>query len=76
MYFWLNIDLPTSDAKLHVKSCRHVAAIDPTPLKGVGKLKRDGGWMVFETEQEAEDFVHNEIRPNVAFNRCQDCSGR
>ena len=74
MYYWLNIDIPTGDAKVHVSSCRHAAAISPTALKGVGRLKTDGGWMVFESEQEAQDFVRKESRPNLAFNRCKDCA--
>ena len=75
MYYWLNVDIPTRDAKLHGSSCRHAAVISPTELKGVGKLKADGGWMVFETEQEARDFVRKEIRPNLAFNCCKECGG-
>jgi len=73
MYYWLNVDLPTNDAKLHVNSCRHALTIAPTALKGVGKLKNDGGWMVFETAEEAQAFIRKGIPRDLNFNPCKDC---
>ena len=73
MYYWLNIDLPTSDAKLHVSSCRHAISISPTELKGVGRLKTDGGWIPFETVEEAQAFVRKESSRDLEFNPCKDC---
>ena len=73
MYFWLNVDLPTSLACLHMNSCRHARDISPTELKGVGRMKRDGGWTPFESPHEAQAYIEN-LGRNVAFQRCDECS--
>jgi len=72
MYFWLNIDFPTGNARLHSNSCRHSESVNPTTLKGVGKLKRDGGWLVFEAESDAGEHLDNLGRA-VTLVKCDEC---
>ena len=75
MYVWLNIDFPEKKATLHINTCRHVLALGPTEFKGVGKMKRDGGWMPFESNAEAEEYIRSQLvdRPSVRFAKCGDC---
>lgn len=54
---WANIDIPTKSFTIHHDAgCRHVFERGETPLKGLDELKRDGGWIQFETFLQAHDF--------------------
>ncbi len=49
---WLNIDIPTKTNTIHFK-------IKPPKanFKGIGELKRDGGWFKFACEEEAVKYA-------------------
>ncbi|MFD2637821.1 hypothetical protein [Piscibacillus salipiscarius] len=49
---WVNIDLPTKRYVLH-RECTYTNRICETPYKGVGRLKRDGGWIRFRNAEIA-----------------------
>ena len=73
--YWLNVDSPTSVAVLHhAGRCRHTQDIGETPLKGVRVLKQDGGWMPFETRQDAENYVRD-LRRSLRLRECAICRG-
>ncbi len=69
MYYWLNVDIPTSDAKLHLNSCRYAQEISATDLKGIGQMKRDGGWMPVESRSQAESFLRD-VNASVVLTEC------
>lgn len=50
---WVNIDHPTKRFSLH-KVCIYTETMAETPYKGVGVLKRDGGWLPLENKEAAE----------------------
>ena len=61
---WVNIDTIWKTCTIHVAECRHVSrnvAGEGTPqFKGIGELKRDGGWFSFVSAREAENFCKQE----------------
>ncbi len=75
--YWLNIDRPTKRSVLHTGGCRHAQAKHETLHKGVGQLKRDGGWLSFTTQDEAQDVVRRDLQPDgfMSLIRCADCLG-
>jgi hypothetical protein len=51
---WLNIDIPTRRCILHTDyGCPYWKKKKETQYKGLGNLKRDGGWMSFTDTREA-----------------------
>ena len=44
---WMNVDKPTKKLTIHLSRNTWVRRIRVTPWKGVGGLRRDGGWLVF-----------------------------
>lgn len=65
--YWLNIDIPTRNWRLHKDNCRRSRGKYKTALKGVGNLRRDGGWLEFKTEQERKDFFQKNFDPRLGF---------
>jgi hypothetical protein len=58
--YWVNIDIPTKRFVIHHDpECRHVLGIEKTKLKGVHTLKRDGGWLNFDTYKAVKEFHKN-----------------
>lgn len=54
---WVNVDKPTKRCVIHSKAnCIFVKKKKTTTYKGVGILKRDGGWMVFSRQLSAENY--------------------
>ena len=51
--YWLNIDVPTKRATLHVNGCQYVTAKAETALKGLKRIKQDGGWLSFPSHKRA-----------------------
>ena len=72
MYYWLNVDWPTSVTRLHMSKCRHTNDIAATDLKGVGRLKGAGGWVPFGPREEAEDYVRD-LGRKVTLCECATC---
>ena len=73
MRLWLNIDLPTSIATLHVSTCQYSVNKRVSTFKGVGDLRRDGGWLSFTSEDEAESYVRSYSDRRLSFKRCSRC---
>jgi hypothetical protein len=65
---WVNIDKPTKKCTIHSNMrCQYVLRRSETPLKGIGEIKRDGGWLPFETMIEAENYCSgNHTRYNIS----------
>ncbi len=75
--YWLNSDMPTLRAVLHVAGCLYVHAKHGTLYKRIEQLKRDGGWWRFATPEEAQSVVRHDLQPNgfVSVIPCADCLG-
>ena len=54
--YWMNVDKPTKTCVLHIEGCLYEKQKKETKWKGVGSLKRDGGWLRFNSPQEAGKF--------------------
>lgn len=54
--YWMNVDKPTKTCVLHIEGCLYEKQKKETKWKGVGSLKRDGGWLRFNSPQEAGEF--------------------
>jgi len=51
---WLNVDKPTKKCTLHTDSnCFYWQQKSETDYKGLGELKRDGGWLGFANAKQA-----------------------
>lgn len=71
MSYWLNIDYPTNIVRLHREECRWCKPSE-TPLKGVGVMKQDGGWLSFNSYKEAHiEFKKN--YSNMNWKPCKTC---
>ena len=60
MTYWLNIDKPTKKCTIHEKGCIYEISKVETPLKGIGALKSDGGWLFFDTMSEVKKYFDRE----------------
>jgi hypothetical protein len=58
----VNIDVPTKIYTLHRPGCKQKPGREPK-YKGFGTLKRDGGWLTFDTEAEARDDYQRRWQP-------------
>lgn len=64
---WVNVDITTKKFTLHTtRRCRYVEGMRDTPFKGLGELKRDGGWLSYENRESAlaehaEKFAKYEV---------------
>lgn len=67
---WVNIDLPTKRYVLH-KECTYTSRMCETPFKGVGKLKRDGGWIRFRNAEDAMKRLEKEYDHFECLIHCQ-----
>jgi hypothetical protein len=54
--YWLNVDKPTKKCALHVKGCVFEVEKQESKGKGIGKIKKDGGWLVFSSSEKARDY--------------------
>ena len=60
MTFWVNVDKPTKRCVIHREGCKYEQAKSETPFKGISKLKRDGGWVSFDSVEEAGGYCARE----------------
>lgn len=52
---WVNVDNRTKRHIIHQEpGCAYLRQKKETPYKGIGELKRDGGWLPFPSLQAAE----------------------
>lgn len=51
---WVNVDKPTKRYVIHTSaSCQYVTGMAETRYKGINELKRDGGWVAFDSRSNA-----------------------
>ncbi|MFZ7137857.1 MAG: hypothetical protein ACOWW1_05515 [archaeon] len=62
MRYWVNVDIPTKSF-LHVEGCPFEVNKKETLLKGIAKLKKDGGWLSFPSISEAKNYFEQK-HPN------------
>jgi acyl-coenzyme A thioesterase PaaI-like protein len=66
---WMNVDKPTRNCTLH-SNCTYLRNKKETQLKGVGELKRDGGWLSFKNRNEALKFYKGEYSEFLLIDHC------
>jgi hypothetical protein len=67
---WLNVDKATRKCTVHDDpNCQYVVGMAATPLKGIGQIRDDGGWLDFPTLQAA----HQHAQANWPNYRLTDC---
>jgi len=54
--YWVNVDKPTKTCTIHVRGCEYENRKGETEYKGIGNLKRDGGWLSFDSLKGAQDY--------------------
>ncbi len=70
---WLNVDIPTEKCTLHREGCTWKPRKEPG-YKGFGKLKRDGGWLSFKTDSDAESYYRGDWQgKGYEYIRCSHC---
>ena len=73
MMVWLNVDIPTKKCTLHRDGCNLKPRQEPR-YKGFGELKRDGGWLSFNSDDEAEAYYRRDWRQRgYEWIRCSFC---
>ncbi|MBD3182498.1 hypothetical protein GF312_09415 [Candidatus Poribacteria bacterium] len=75
MLFWVNIDKPDRKCTIH-RNCAWVDKIKETPFKGIGEIKRDGGWRSFETETDSENYCKDFFGNYRIIKHCIEISNR
>ena len=72
--YWINVDKPTRRCVVHSEICVYSRKKRETPLKGIERMKRDGGWMPFPSIQEARNYFDENWFPlGYYFSLCQFC---
>lgn len=69
--YWLNVDLSTNISKLHMGGCRYCKPRAST-AKGLGRLRRGGGWLRFNTVEEAKKY-HIDNLEKMIWQPCKVC---
>ncbi|MHA1581050.1 MAG: hypothetical protein ACTSYM_00885 [Candidatus Baldrarchaeia archaeon] len=65
---WVNVDKPLRTCTIHSSNCIFVIRKQETKYKGINKIKRDGGWIPFESLEEAYKFCEEKF-PNYKVRR-------
>ncbi len=59
----VNVDIPQKTCIMHTDDCIYTKRMHETKLKGIGVLKRNGGWLLFGTFVQTEDYCKREWEP-------------
>lgn len=71
---WMNIDKRTKSCMLHSDVCRFSRGKRETPFKGIGTIKRDGGWMPFISIEKARTYYEETwLHQGYKFSLCAFC---
>jgi hypothetical protein len=54
----INIDIPTKKFTIH-HQCVYTEKMKETPFKGIGELKRDGGWIKVKSLEDADSLYED-----------------
>ena len=69
----LNVDFPLRSCTLHLDHCSRRPNKE-SKYKGFAELKRDGGWLSFATDDEAESLFREQyMARGYRFVRCSYC---
>ena len=69
---WMNVDIPLKSCTYHGDdSCRFVFDKGETEFKGIGSLKRDGGWLKFDKYYSASQFHKEHFSHFKLINHCR-----
>jgi hypothetical protein len=66
---FINIDIPTKKFTIH-HQCAYTKKLKETPLKGVGQLKRDGGWLQIDGLKKAESLFEESYMDFTLITHC------
>jgi hypothetical protein len=66
---WVNIDKPTKKCTIHSK-CTYLDKKRETKYKGILELKRDGGWLKFDSNNQAKEFIKNHYDTYQLIEHC------
>ena len=66
---WINIDIPTKKITVHHK-CTYTEKMKETSFKGIGTLKRDGGWLKVDSLKAAEQLFEEKYSHFSFVNHC------
>ncbi len=69
--YWLNVDFPTNISKLHMEGCRYCNP-RASLAKGLEGLGRDGGWLRFNSVEEAKKY-HDDNLEVMIWQPCKVC---
>jgi hypothetical protein len=68
---FVNIDKPTQRCTIHTnKTCGFLQNRYATPLKGIGVLKKNGGWLSFDGIVVARKFCKAEFGTYTLIEHC------
>lgn len=62
---WVNIDIPTKTLTLH-QNCVYIDKMKESNFKGIGTIKRDGGWIKKNRLKEIR-ILHEEKYPDYTM---------
>ncbi|MCR2820053.1 hypothetical protein [Lederbergia panacisoli] len=66
---WMNIDKPTKKCTIHT-NCSYLDKKSETKYKGILELKRDGGWLKFDSKNEAKKYHLNNCGTYSLIEHC------
>jgi hypothetical protein len=68
---WVNIDKPTQRCTIHTnRQCGFLRNKYATPLKGIGILKKNGGWISFDGIVLAREYCKENYRKYKLIEHC------
>jgi len=70
--YWLNVDKPTKKCVLHIRGCVFEVDKQESKRKGVGKTKKDGGWLVFSSKKLETTFSKIGLYVDTNFQKDAD----
>lgn len=74
---WICIDIPTKKRVLHyAEGCHWSRKINDGalgPLKPIGEIGQNGGWMLFPNRHDAESFANREFPKFTEIRLCTRC---
>ncbi|MCS7386857.1 MAG: hypothetical protein NDF55_09030 [archaeon GB-1867-005] len=72
--YWLNVNFQTKICTLHTDDCPFIKNLKETKFIGVGRLKLHGGWLQFNSIDEAEKYFLSNLKDRKwILRRCLVC---
>lgn len=70
--YWVNVDFPLKSCTLHALGCTYEMKKAETDYKGLRRMKRDGGWLQFDSATVAEQHCKAKFS-QLSFKKCKIC---